>query len=50
MPAFLNKNKLKRAALGIHRLGVRQGLQLNDRKPFDSIEGHFPSSIYLEIH
>ncbi len=32
------------------RQGDRQGLQLNDRKPFDSIEGHFPSSIYLEIH
>ncbi len=28
MPAFLNKNKLKRAALGIHRLGVRLGVQI----------------------
>ena len=32
------------------RQADRQGLQLDDRKPFDSIEEHFPSSIYLEIH
>ena len=32
------------------RQADRQGLQLDDRKPFDSIGEHFPSSIYLEIH
>lgn len=31
------------------RQADRQGLQLDNRKPFDAIEEHFPSSIYLEI-